>query len=117
MRLLSLLPVLAGLLPVVLAEDLLFLDTLLGEEYNQALALGFTIKTVNEATWRAMTTAEFASYKAIVFADQFCQTSIPPVIEETQAVWAPAVLGHVVVIGEFPSDTRQDDRLTLAHRY
>jgi hypothetical protein len=120
MKFLSALAILAGLTPV-LAEDLLFLDTLVGKAQAEAIALGYTVKTVTEAVWRTMTTADFALYKAIIIPDHNCRTSLTSiqVIDDTKAIWSPAVLGNIVVIGEFTSGARlaSDDWLTFLCRY
>ncbi|CZR67440.1 related to glucan 1,4-alpha-glucosidase [Phialocephala subalpina] len=96
----------AGLAVSALAEDLLFVDVFEYEEYNEAITtLGMTAKVVTETDWRAMTTADFASYKAIVLADPSC-SSDPTILEflvDTKDVWGPAVEGNMVLIGTDPS--------------
>ncbi|KAE8443225.1 hypothetical protein EG329_002093 [Mollisiaceae sp. DMI_Dod_QoI] len=96
----------AGLAASVLAEDLLFVDVFEYEEYNEAITtLGMTAKVVTETDWRAMTTADFASYKAIVLADPSC-SSDPTILQflvDTKDVWGPAVEGNMVLIGTDPS--------------
>ena len=88
-----------------LAEDLLFFSGLTGDEITEAAALGYTTKTVNDAEWRAMTTADFAKYKAIVIGDQYCQvdTNQLNVFADTKDVWGPAVSGNIIVIGMKPA--------------
>lgn len=92
----------AGLAASVLAEDLLFVDVFEYEEYNEAITtLGMTAKVVTETDWRAMTTADFASYKAIVLADPSCSgdPTILQFLVDTKNVWGPAVEGNMVLIG------------------
>lgn len=48
------------------AEDLLFLQNRQGNEYSNAIAAGYSAKVVSDDERRTMTTADFASYKAIV---------------------------------------------------
>lgn len=66
--------------------------------------LGFTVDVVSPATWASMTTAQFASYQAIILGDPTCSTSpssAAAAIANTD-VWGPAVTGNVVVIGTDP---------------
>lgn len=91
----------ALLLAPALAEDLLFIDSLEFQEYNEAITtLGMTAKAVSESEWRAMTTADFAKYKAIVIADPSCGSlSDIQFLDDTKTVWSPAVLGNMILIG------------------
>jgi hypothetical protein len=94
----------AVLLPALaMAEDLLFIDSLEHQEYSEAIGtLGLTAKVVTEAEWRAMTTADFAAFKAIVIADPSCgSVSSIQFLDDTKATWSPAVLGNMVLIGMF----------------
>ncbi|KAH0536868.1 hypothetical protein FGG08_006299 [Glutinoglossum americanum] len=95
----------ALLLAPALAEDLLFIDSLEFHEYDEAInALGMTAKAVTDAEWRAMTTADFAAYKAIVIADPSCGSlSDIQFLDDTKSAWSPAVLGNVILIGTDPS--------------
>jgi hypothetical protein len=93
-----------GLVASTVAEDLLFIDSLKGQEYNEASATdGFTVKAVTPAQWSAMTTMEFAAYKAIIFADQYggADAATLQLIEDTKAVWSPAVTGNMIIIGKY----------------
>ncbi|KAH0555803.1 hypothetical protein GP486_006253 [Trichoglossum hirsutum] len=91
----------ALLLPALAAaEDLLFIDSLEFSEYSEAIGtLGMTAKAVSEADWRAMSTADFAAFKAIVIADPSCGgLSQIQFLDDTKATWSPAVLGNMVLI-------------------
>ena len=68
----SSLGLLAGLTVSVVAEDLLFIDSLQDKEYGEAIALSYTAKVVIETEWRVMATADFAASKAIVISDPDC---------------------------------------------
>ena len=48
---------------------------------------------------RALTTAHFRAYKAIVFGDPNCIFAPPPIIAETKSAWAPAIDGHILIYG------------------
>jgi hypothetical protein len=92
---------LAALCSIVAAEDLLFIDSLQYVEYTEATGtLGMTAKLVDEATWRSMTTADFAAFKAIVISDPDCgDVSSIKFLEDTRDVWSPAVTGNMILIG------------------
>jgi len=72
-------------------------------EGHEAALAGFTVVLASDADWAAMTTADFASYKAIVFADGMCSGngSFKAAIAN-QDVWGPAVTGNVIVMGNHP---------------
>src|SRR5579863_9292136 len=72
-------------------------------EGHEATLAGFTVVVASDADWSAMTTADFASYKAIVFADGMCSgsSSFKAAITN-QDVWAPAITGNVIVMGNHP---------------
>ncbi|OCK79323.1 hypothetical protein K432DRAFT_426610 [Lepidopterella palustris CBS 459.81] len=94
----------AGCALSVLAEDLLFIETLQDKEYDEAISMGYTAKVVTEAQWRSMTTSDFAAFKAIIISDPYCG-SVDEIkfLEDTTAVWSPAVQGNIIVIGTDPS--------------
>jgi hypothetical protein len=93
-----------GLVSSTFAEDILFLNLLLGDEYNEASTTdGFTVKSVSPSDWSAMTTTDFAAFKAIVFADQFggSDPTALQLIDDTKAVWSPAITGNMIIIGKY----------------
>lgn len=88
----------------VLSEDLLMVDTLKAEEYNQAIGAGFTVKVVTKTEFNAMTTAQFSAFKAIVIGDPYCGSiSNIAFLDTNRDVWSRAVTGNVVLIGMVPS--------------
>jgi hypothetical protein len=92
----------SAIISSAIAEDLLFLDSLVGREQGNAVDLGFTTKVVTEAQFRALTTADFASYKAIIFGDDFGSSNQAQlqVLVDTKNVWGPAVTGNIIIHGE-----------------
>lgn len=67
---------------------------------------GYTPVVVDDATWKSMTTAQFASYRAIVIGDPNCgaygdQSHIAAAVSNT-ATWGAAVNGNVLIIGTDP---------------
>ena len=92
----------AGLAASAVAEDLLFVDTFEYDEYAESInTLGLTAKVVTETEWSAMTTADFAAFKAIVIADPNCATDPTDLafLASSNKVWGPAVEGNIVLIG------------------
>ncbi len=76
-------------------------------EGQAAVAAGQTVTVVNDATWSAMTAAQFAAYRAIVLGDPFCGGPPPTAAINAAAanasVWGPVVNGNVVIIGTDPA--------------
>lgn len=58
-----------------------------------AAANGFTVVVDSAAAWSARTTAEFASFRAIILGDATCVVDPSPVAaaEANKAVWGPAM--------------------------
>jgi hypothetical protein len=88
----------------VIAEDLLFVDTLVGEEQTEATSLKFTSKVVTEAQWKTMTTSDFAKFKAIIIGDDFGSSDLTQIqfLTDTKNVWGPAVTGNMIIAGMEP---------------
>ncbi|OIW26438.1 hypothetical protein CONLIGDRAFT_706721 [Coniochaeta ligniaria NRRL 30616] len=97
--------VLASLTKLATAEDLLFYNDMLYKEYSEATTtLGYTAHIASDAEWRSYTTADFAKYKAIIVPDPNCGT-IDKIkfLDDTKAVWSPAVTGNMILIGTDPT--------------
>jgi lysophospholipase L1-like esterase len=75
-------------------------------EAQEVTAQGFTPVVVDDATWEGMTTAQFASYRAIVIGDPTCgsydDTSHLTAALSNPSTWGAAVNGNVLVIGTDP---------------
>lgn len=100
---------LAGAAPAPDANSVLILDTTVtggasSVEAVQATSLGLTPVVVDAATWAAMTTAEFASYRALILGDATCNGDVGALLpaETNRAVWSPAVTGNIITIGSDP---------------
>lgn len=99
------------LLPTGLsAQNALILDaTTVGgvnsNEAKAAVAAGFTVTDVSDATWESMTTAQFAAYQLIILADPSCVTSTTPITAalSNTATWGSAINGNIVLIGTDPT--------------
>ena len=66
--------------------------------------LGFTVDIVDDATWAAMTTDDFAAYEAIILGDPSCSNeSAVQAAVDNAAVWAAAVDGNEILIGTDPN--------------
>lgn len=77
-------------------------------EASRAAAQGFTVEIATNATWLAKSTADFATYKAIILGDPSCQYAMTtsPALDAAlanRATWAPAITGNVVVVGTDPT--------------
>jgi len=103
-------PRLAQAAPAPDANSVLILnDTVTGGagsfEATKAASLGFTVVVASAAQWGAMTTAEFASYRALILGDPTCVLGTAPIAaaEANKAVWGAAVDGNVIVIGTDPT--------------
>jgi hypothetical protein len=75
-------------------------------EAQEVSAQGFTPVVVDDATWEGMTTAQFASYRAIVIGDPTCgsydDTSHLTAALSNPGTWGAAVNGNVLIIGTDP---------------
>ena len=75
-------------------------------EAQRVIADGFTPVIVDNPTWTSMTTAQFASYRAIVIGDPTCgnynDTSHLTAALSNPATWGAAVNGNVLIIGTDP---------------
>jgi hypothetical protein len=73
-------------------------------EAVQANALGFNVEIDDAAAWGAKSTANFATYRAIVLGDPDCVSGNAPIAtaESTSGTWGPAITGPVAVVGTDP---------------
>lgn len=90
----------------------LILDTTVTGGYSSyeaqaAASLGLAVTVVDGPTWDSMTTAQFASYQALILGDPQCSYSDPSPLDPAVAnlkVWAPTIkLGGQILIGTDPS--------------
>lgn len=91
--------------PVAGNSVLILDDTVYGgvtsQEAVEALNLGFDVVVNNATTWGSMTTANFATFRAIILGDPVCQGS-PAALAAALAnrtVWSPAVKGNILITG------------------
>ena len=95
---------------VAKAADVLMLDQtvtggLQSVEAQEAGALGLSVDVVTAAQWSAMTTAQFASYRAIVLGDPNCTAASPTPLQPAETnrdTWSPAITGNVTLQGTDP---------------
>lgn len=73
-------------------------------EAQHAIALGFQVDVVSDQEWKALNTADFAAYRAIILGDPTCEVtpSSLEAAEETIGIWGPTVTGNIVIIGSDP---------------
>lgn len=72
-----------------------------GKLANSFAAAGKTVVYKTPSEWSAMTTADFASYDAVVLADPTCQTGTTAISAAigNASTWGAAVDGNVILIG------------------
>src|SRR5512133_1402358 len=46
----------------------------------QAEALGYTVELASDAQWLAKSTADFSTYRALIFADPDCTVGVDPLL-------------------------------------
>ncbi|MBI4509318.1 MAG: hypothetical protein HY698_06755 [Deltaproteobacteria bacterium] len=90
-------------------SDILILGTSVTGDHDSlearvAHAMGLTVRIVTAAEWGAMTTDEFASYRAIVIGDPDCADTpdFMAAAIQNRATWSPVVRGNVFFIATDP---------------
>ena len=67
--------------------------------------LGYTVEIATDAAWAAKTSADFATYRAIILGDPTCGR-LPSIqlaaAVKNRHVWGPVVDGNVIVVGTDP---------------
>jgi hypothetical protein len=71
-------------------------------EADEVSAQGLTPVVVDDATWTAMSAADFASFRAIVLGDPTCSEAVPAAAEANVRTWGPVVNGNVLINGTDP---------------
>lgn len=70
-----------------------------GQYSTRAAAAGLTVVTATDAEWAARTTADFATFRAIILGDPTCGSTPPPAAVANASVWAAAIDGPILIIG------------------
>ncbi|HEX8704389.1 MAG TPA: immunoglobulin-like domain-containing protein [Myxococcaceae bacterium] len=76
-----------------------------------SLNQGYTVDVVTPAQWKAMTSTQFMTYRALVIGDAACSgddTAFKAAVE-SRGNWGPIVDGNVVLIGADPSSNHTPD--------
>ncbi len=88
---------------------LILASTVIGAESSpEALAakgLGYTVELATAEVWSKKTSADFATYRAIIMGDPNCSAfSTAPLAEavKNRHVWGPVVDGNVIIVGTDP---------------
>ncbi len=72
-------------------------------EATSAAALGFTVVVVTNDDWLAMSTNDFASFRAIILGDPTCgDLSEIDAAVSNRTVWSSVLNGNIVIIGTDP---------------
>ena len=76
-------------------------------EEAKATELGYTVVIDSDAAWSARSTADFATFRAIILGDRTCAIfGTSPDLDAAianRAVWSPAVTGNMVIVGTDPT--------------
>src|SRR4029450_795194 len=64
-----------------------------------ATSKGFTVVTATDAQWTARTTADFATFRALIIGDPVCGSTVPPGPLASAAPLAAAINGSKLFIG------------------
>jgi cysteine-rich repeat protein len=70
-----------------------------GQYSTRAAAAGHTVVLATDAQWTARTTADFATFRALIIGDPSCGGTPPAAAVANAAVWAAAVNGPILIIG------------------
>lgn len=82
-----------------------------GTNEQAFLPAGSMVTVASEAVWRAMTTADFASYHLILIGDEGCSgrsAAVEAILQDTWPAWNRAITGRVVVHGTDPGCHRSN---------
>jgi GDSL-like Lipase/Acylhydrolase family len=71
-------------------------------EAQEVAAQGLAPIVVDDATWSAMSSAQFATYRAIVLGDATCSGTVPSAAVANTAAWGAAVTGNILINGTDP---------------
>jgi cysteine-rich repeat protein len=98
---LLLLPAQAFSQPAPNANSVLILSSVDADGFYaaRATALGLTVVTATDVQWAARTTADFATFRAIIIGDPDCGLSPPAAAVANASVWGAAIDGPILAIG------------------
>ncbi len=85
-------PSVAGAVRTALINDSTVSGGASSLEALAAVAAGFTVNVVSDATWAGMTQAQFGTYDLLIVGDPTCGV-LPPGLVASAPVWGPVVLG------------------------
>ncbi len=83
-------------------------------EATAARAQGYTVELASDAAWAAKTSADFATYRALILGDNTCSgVSLIAAAVANRHVWGPVVDGNVILVGTDPVFHRSRDNGVL----
>ncbi|MCY1081243.1 kelch repeat-containing protein [Archangium lansingense] len=73
-------------------------------EAVSARSLGYAVDVVSNSAWAAMSSADFAGYRAIILGDSTCGGSLSLIsaASKSRSIWGPVVDGNVIIVGTDP---------------
>ncbi|MFY0564664.1 kelch repeat-containing protein [Archangium lansingense] len=88
-------------------------------EAVSARSLGYTVDVVSPANWSAKSSADFASYRAIILGDSSCGGTLMLIAAavNTRDKWGPVVDGNVIIVGTDPVYHNEDQVTHNAVRF
>ena len=86
---------------LILGSSVGFADPSL--EATRAMAQGYTVVVDSDVAWLARTTADFATFQAIILGDKECDFGNYTAAETNRVVWSAAITGNIVVVGTDPT--------------
>jgi cysteine-rich repeat protein len=81
----------------------------------RATALGLTVVNATDVQWAARSTADFATFKAIIIGDPDCGSTPPAAAVANAATWGAAIDGPILAIGTDEYFHQSQGGLTLAN--
>lgn len=68
---------------------------------QECITLGYNVELATDAQWAAKSTADFSTYRALIFADPYCTSglSLLSAAIANAATWGPAVDGNILILG------------------
>ncbi|MET0404943.1 MAG: kelch repeat-containing protein, partial [Cystobacter sp.] len=85
-------------------------------EAKKARQLGYEVELADNARWKAMGSAAFASYRALILGDNSCslQPELMRAATDSAHIWGPVVDGNVIIVGTDPVyHGKANDQVTL----
>ncbi|KAH9905174.1 hypothetical protein F4778DRAFT_696373 [Xylariomycetidae sp. FL2044] len=105
---LEMVPAVLGVADILMVKPVSGADYTQTVDYQQAIALGFTVDAVDTSQWASLSQSTFAQYRALLVNPYGISGggSYAPLqfLTDTKNVWSPAVIGNMVLVGTDPGN-------------